>query len=209
MQKIAKDCLTGAILLPLGMLATLITLVVIIFGTTFLEVFITHLLNQILPDELTIKALVLHPISLLIIGALFIFIFIPYIVLEPTRMSRTLRMGTRESRDHLLKHLRADGELAKGKLKGLNLAGADLSEARLYNADLRGVDLCGANLELACLGNAIFDSTTRFNEETILPNGDNWHVNYNLAIFTNPNHYNFFDPLQTLTHKHFHHHIPR
>lgn len=87
-------------------------------------------------------------------------------------------------------------------LREASMSFANLNDAKIVNCDLQdvtafcstcfqtdftgsnliGVDFTNANLTSAVFDNAIFDETT------ILPDGQNWQVETVLAVFTNPNH---------------------
>ncbi|WP_238625188.1 pentapeptide repeat-containing protein [Aggregatilinea lenta] len=76
-----------------------------------------------------------------------------------------------------------DAELNRSDLRGASLVGANLRGASFLLADLSNVDLTGANLEGVRL-----DGTTRFDENTILPDGTHWSPDTDMARFTDPSH---------------------
>lgn len=81
-------------------------------------------------------------------------------------------------------------------LKGCNLAAANLRKAYLSNANLQGVDLTDANLQEVILERIFIDIFTpiqiMFNEETTLPDGNQWTPETDMTRFTDPNHPNFW-----------------
>ncbi len=104
--------------------------------------------------------------------------------------------------------------LQKAEFIGTNLQAANLNSANLREAYLGGVNLQAANLESAHLQGANFISAkledtklvkanlrgainiddATFSSDTILPNSDKWHEGYDLTIFTDPEHPNFWEP---------------
>lgn len=102
-----------------------------------------------------------------------------------------------------------DANVTYANLKTANLTGANLQntvlwdtnleEASLLRADfqeasLLGTNLQGANLQYANLLNAVAVDRADFSTETTLPNGDKWHEGYDLSVFTDPDHPNFWEP---------------
>jgi hypothetical protein len=104
--------------------------------------------------------------------------------------------------------------LVKAKLTEANLGDAILRDAKLLYADLCGAnlkdaDLCGADLMEANLQEARLSTTTRFDENTILPDGkstvgkerryfSHWTIDTDMSRFTNPDCTEFWrsdDPL--------------
>ena len=102
------------------------------------------------------------------------------------------------SKAKLLKANLADGNLRECKLVDADLTGAVLRGAHLAKADLRGAvlrstDLTGANLWQAHLHAANLTgadlkqanlSGARFNAHTILPDGQYWHAELDLSVYT-------------------------
>lgn len=117
-----------------------------------------------------------------------------------------------------------DGSLQESDLMGVNLheadlAFADLQESRLYRANLQKADLLraelqeadmafadlkganfwdanlkGTNLREASLRDLQNISMATFDELTTLPNGDKWSDGYDLTVFTDPSHPDFWEP---------------
>jgi uncharacterized protein YjbI with pentapeptide repeats len=102
----------------------------------------------------------------------------------------------------LLKHASLqDSDLGRANLKNADIAFANLQEADLSFADLEGAELSscklqGANLSYANLRHSLGIDTATFDTNTILPNGDQWHDGYDLTIFSNPDHPNFWEPAE-------------
>lgn len=84
--------------------------------------------------------------------------------------------------------------LVDANLQGTGLRMANLQEAKLWSVNLQGTRLGSANLQDAYLVNAQYIDTAHFDKDTTLPNGDKWHEGYDLAIFTDPEHPNFWEP---------------
>ncbi len=76
--------------------------------------------------------------------------------------------------------------LNRARITNVNLRGANLQHASLYEAKLYGTNLQGANLQFARLEGAKFD------ENTILPDGNKWTPGMNMARFTDPRHPDFW-----------------
>ncbi|MEL6403873.1 MAG: pentapeptide repeat-containing protein [Chloroflexota bacterium] len=79
-------------------------------------------------------------------------------------------------------------ELWSAKFINCDLQFSNLAEAKMQKANLSGSNLKNAFLHRANLEDIIFD------EETILPNGDTWYPEYDLEMFTNPHHPQFWKP---------------
>lgn len=77
-------------------------------------------------------------------------------------------------------------DLSDANLRGAFLAGAILTGASLVNSILYGSQLWGADLEGADLSDA------KLNHQTVLPNGDNYTSETELARFTDPVHPDFW-----------------
>lgn len=87
----------------------------------------------------------------------------------------------------------------RSNLRQTDLTSAHLQKARLYKADLQQADLWEANLQQADLTRANLRWVKNINEaifdtETTLPNSDKWHEGYDLTIFTDPEHPDFWEP---------------
>lgn len=65
-------------------------------------------------------------------------------------------------------------DLRDAHLRFSDLTGANMRVANLSGADLRNTSLKNASLHDADLSGAIITSTTKFDENTILPNGKKW-----------------------------------
>lgn len=81
-------------------------------------------------------------------------------------------------------------------LSGVIMQSADLSGANLSSANLSGVkldhsNLSGARLSLADLSGATFERAA-FDDNTILPDANNWTPDTDMERFTNPDHPNFW-----------------
>lgn len=76
--------------------------------------------------------------------------------------------------------------MATANLREADLRGADLREANLWGAYLYGANLTGADMSGANLQNI------RFDEQTILPDGQPWTPESDLERFTNPDHPDFW-----------------
>jgi len=93
--------------------------------------------------------------------------------------------------------------LSGGDLRGTNLSksimyGTNLFRAKLYSVNLSGaylsgVDLSGAELQDVNLSDTYL-STTKFDEDTILPNGSKWTPETDMSRFTDPDHPDFWEP---------------
>ena len=79
-----------------------------------------------------------------------------------------------------------DADLRGADLRGANMDRANLNGANLCGADLERADLRGARLRGALLEDAKIDSSTKFDEQTILPDGSRWSQTVDMSIFTNP-----------------------
>lgn len=111
---------------------------------------------------------------------------------------------------HAIKTLWSRGWLQDGTIRGASLWGAnlekanlgecDLRDTNLWAANLRGTDLWtdlrGANLKDADLAHARLShpryGSVQFNEDTILPNGDKWHIEVDMDQFIDPYHPQFW-----------------
>lgn len=72
--------------------------------------------------------------------------------------------------------------LREARLLGADLSGATMTEVDLSGSDLRFADLRRANLHGAKLVGANLERT-RFDHDTVLPDGTNWHLGYDLRVF--------------------------
>lgn len=72
--------------------------------------------------------------------------------------------------------------LRESRLLGVDFSGATLAEADLSASDLRFADLRRANLHGAKLVGANLERT-RFDHDTVLPDGTNWHLGCDLRVF--------------------------
>jgi hypothetical protein len=70
--------------------------------------------------------------------------------------------------------------LRRANLQAADLQDANLRETDLQDANLRGADLTGADLQDANLQGA------KFNSQTILPDGSQWHPDQDLDCFVDP-----------------------
>ncbi|MFZ4828025.1 MAG: pentapeptide repeat-containing protein [Phototrophicaceae bacterium] len=87
--------------------------------------------------------------------------------------------------------------MVKTNLHEANLLHADLSGATLLYADLKGANLGYTELgdvamRGANLANVHNINQARFNENSVLPNGDRWQKGYDLRIFTEVSHPQFW-----------------
>jgi hypothetical protein len=87
-----------------------------------------------------------------------------------------------------------EANLQGAALMGANLQGAYLWDADMQSANFTSVILRGANLQNANLCYVADIQTAFFDDDTTLPNGDQWHEGYDLDRFTDPNHPNFWEP---------------
>jgi len=104
-------------------------------------------------------------------------------------------------------------DLSRANLHKANLQGAKLWEADLRSANMEAVDLRGANLRKANLRNTVLNRAdlrgtilsmanlrgvgllhTRFDEQTILPDGTHWTPETDMRRFTDPNSDDFWRP---------------
>lgn len=76
----------------------------------------------------------------------------------------------------------------------VNFRNAQLYGANLAQSFLSWTHFEGANLRYANLRGIKINVRVYFDARTILPNGDIWQKDYDLEIFTNPDHPNFYDP---------------
>lgn len=79
-----------------------------------------------------------------------------------------------------------DADLRGADLRGANMDRANFNGANLCEADLERADLRGARLRGALLEGAKIDNITKFDEQTILPDGTRWSPSVNMSQFTNP-----------------------
>ena len=94
--------------------------------------------------------------------------------------------------------------LDDANLQGANLRGASLKSSSLRNANLRDADLTGALLESAdftgaSMRHARLDEVIMEywgTEPATMPNGELWHADMDLRMFTDPDHPNFYDPYE-------------
>lgn|GEM_PF-1106674 len=78
---------------------------------------------------------------------------------------------------------------------GTTLIGSDFENADLEGADLRGAWLLGANLEGAIFGRSSDGwSSTKMDEETIMPDGKSWYKGIDLDQYLDPYHPEFWRP---------------
>ncbi len=87
-----------------------------------------------------------------------------------------------------------NGNLKNTTLRYTNFSGAFLWQVNLENANLYYTKLQGAALVLANLRGVKNIEDARFDENTVLPNSDTWYEGYDLAIFTDPSHPDFWEP---------------
>lgn len=74
---------------------------------------------------------------------------------------------------------------------------ANFARADLANASFCGADLTNANFIFAKFSTTTYDGTlyeTKFDEETILPNGETWIHGTDMVRFTDPSHLQFWHP---------------
>ena len=69
-----------------------------------------------------------------------------------------------------------------------NLEHSNFTKSTLFRVRFRGTNLRNMNLRHAKLEGVIFD------ENTILPDGQNWSRNVDLTCFTDPDHPDFWQP---------------
>jgi general stress protein CsbA len=107
-----------------------------------------------------------------------------------------------------LSHIDFNGaSLANANLNGANLQYASLLGASLYDADLEGAYLDYADLRGSCLLYANLSKATlsgaRFDETTVLPDGENWTPTTDLRRFTDAAdpHFAFYEGLDSPTFK--------
>lgn len=74
------------------------------------------------------------------------------------------------------------------RLLGTHLNGASMTNCNLRGANFTYADLTDANLRLSDLGDALF------NEYTILPDGSYWQPKSDMAVFTDPEHPQAWQP---------------
>jgi uncharacterized protein YjbI with pentapeptide repeats len=79
-----------------------------------------------------------------------------------------------------------DADLRGADLRGANMDRANLNGANLCGAELERADLRGARLRGALLEGAKINSTTKFDEQTILPDGSRWSQTVDMATYTHP-----------------------
>jgi hypothetical protein len=99
-------------------------------------------------------------------------------------------------REAQLTHIHFDGAtLANANLNGANLQYACLRGASLYDAEFEGADLDYADLRGSCLLYANLSKATlngaRFDETTVLPDGEEWTPTTDLRRFTDETHPQF------------------
>lgn len=87
-----------------------------------------------------------------------------------------------------------DANLGRAMMVEANLRGAQLQRSVLRESDLRHADLCGADLTDANMRNALNFDTVKFDAQTTLPNGDQWRDGYDVGMFTDPDHPDFWQP---------------
>lgn len=89
-------------------------------------------------------------------------------------------------------------DLANLKLDNLMVWSTDFSNARLTGVSLRNADLRLCNFENTNLYKSDLTNTkiasNLWNENTVLPDGKNWHPDEDLSRFTDPTHINYWDP---------------
>jgi len=78
-------------------------------------------------------------------------------------------------------------------LEWTNFWYADLERANLMNANLKQADMVGANLVGVKLKNAKLMGA-EFDNNTILPDGENWTPDTDMTRFTDPDHPHFWEP---------------
>lgn len=78
--------------------------------------------------------------------------------------------------------------LSSTRLQGAHLAYANLEEAFLATAELQGANLAFANLKEVKLGQ------TKFDGNTVLPDGSPWTPETDMERFADPQHPNFWQP---------------
>lgn len=78
-----------------------------------------------------------------------------------------------------------DTNLQGADLRGANMDRAILNGANLCGADLERADLRGARLRGALMQGAKIDVSTKFDEQTILPDGTRWSPAVDMSVFTN------------------------
>lgn len=86
-----------------------------------------------------------------------------------------------------------EADMRGASLVEANLTGADLRDANLQYAELLGAHLQGANLHQANLQGASL-LETNFDSQTILPDGENWTPETDIARFTDQGHGDFWRP---------------
>lgn len=82
-----------------------------------------------------------------------------------------------------------DSESCLSNFENVDLALADLRGANLFGSNLRGAILG----EREAISSEGLDTTAKFDENTILPNGDRWSPDTDMQIFTNSQHSKFWD----------------
>lgn len=87
--------------------------------------------------------------------------------------------------------------MVKTNLQEANLLHADLSGATLVYADLKGANLGYTELSDVAMRGANLAhvhniNQARFNENSVLPNGDRWKKGYDLRVFTEVSHPQFW-----------------
>ncbi|MCA0458838.1 MAG: pentapeptide repeat-containing protein [Chloroflexi bacterium] len=82
-------------------------------------------------------------------------------------------------------------DLSRAYLALAHLTGTNFQNATLHGTNFWQADLSGANLEGAAMRDVVFFET-RFNEQTVLPDGSRWTTTTEWARFTDPNHAAFW-----------------
>jgi uncharacterized protein YjbI with pentapeptide repeats len=123
--------------------------------------------------------------------------------LTGANLSRATLTGTNLQFARLTNTFLREANLTGTDLRGANLTGAHLGFANLTDANLAimkltdaelirttltGANLSRANLIGADLTDAIFD------KNTTMPNGEKWHAGMDLAMFTDPEHPDYYTP---------------
>lgn len=86
----------------------------------------------------------------------------------------------------------AKTDLSTAILKDADFVKANLQETNLFDANLQGANLFEANLQGALLGIDLLPA--RFDESTILPDGQRWSSDLDMRRYTDPDYPGFWQP---------------